>query len=143
MSDKPRTCRATKDNGEPCQSPFVQDNGFCAAHDPEADPGEMRRRGRRGGEVTKERMQRHQGLDPDELPELVTHADAKAWLEIVGRAVTTGRLETNAANAAIRAIREWVQAHQGEVYDEKLKEIEEQLAAIQQAQGERSLRSVR
>ena len=69
----------------------------------------MAERGRKGGLATK-RKAAGPGLDPAELPKLRTHEDAQNWLETIGRAVATGRLSDRQAQAAIRAIAEWVRA---------------------------------
>ncbi|MCH7562381.1 MAG: hypothetical protein IH968_01040 [Gemmatimonadetes bacterium] len=67
----------------------------------------MAQRGRKGAEATAKKL-RGVGLDPAELPNLRTHEDAQGWLETIGRAVATGRLSDRQAQAAIRAVSEWV-----------------------------------
>ena len=69
----------------------------------------MAERGRRGGLATKRRGM-SPGLAAEELPKLQSHEDAQAWLETIGRAVATGRLSDRQAQAAIRAVAEWVKA---------------------------------
>jgi hypothetical protein len=70
------------------------------------------------------------GLDPDELPPLDSHDAAKTWLEIIGRAVTTGRLGDKAAQAAIRAVRNWLEAEADRLEREKIREMEEAIEEL-------------
>ena len=51
------------------------------------------------------------GLDTDELPALKSHADAQVWLEVIGRAVLTGRITDRIAQAAVKAVSEWIKAY--------------------------------
>ena len=87
----------------------------------------MAERGRKGGQATKKKLS-SPGLEADELPPLKTHEDAQAWLETIGRAVATGRLSDRQAQAAIRAVSEWVKAEgeraTAEVVDELRAEVE-------------------
>jgi hypothetical protein len=106
------TCKATRDDGEPCRSPFVGEDGYCDAHRP-GGREVVRERARRGGYARGQ--QGPPGLEAEELPALEDHRDAKLWLERIGRAVCTGRLGDSQANAAIRAVSEWVRAHEGEL----------------------------
>ena len=48
------------------------------------------------------------GIDPDELGPLETLADARRWLEVIGRAVVSGQVSDRAARAALRAVSEWM-----------------------------------
>lgn len=130
MSDRD-TCQGTKENGEPCPSPFVNENGYCDAHDPDTPEDEMAERGRRGAEVSNARRRHQDQLLPDELPELRSHDDAKIWLEVLGRAVATGRIERDEADPAIRAVREWVQAHEGGLVGEKLEVLQEKVEELE------------
>ena len=82
----------------------------------------MAERGRRGGLATK-RKTASPGLGPDELPELRSHQDAQSWLETIGRAVATGRLPDRQAQAAIRAVSEWVKAEGERATSEVLIEL--------------------
>ncbi len=103
------TCAGRKVDGTACQSPFVvAGSRFCSAHQPDGGREEMRRRGRLGA-LTQQRA-RSGGLDEDELPDLQTHQDAKAWLEITGRAVACGRMREAAGQCVIRAIEAWIRA---------------------------------
>lgn len=71
------------------------------------------------------------GLRPEELPPLVDHADAKAWLDTLGRAVATGRLRERPAQAAIRAVSEWVKAHGEELVAEDVERLRDRLETLE------------
>lgn len=70
----------------------------------------MAERGRKGAEATARKL-RGEGIDPDALPPLDSHEAAQTWLEVIGRAVTARKLSHNEANAAIKAVSEWVKTH--------------------------------
>lgn len=111
-----RRCQGTTDEGRPCGAPSALVNpetGYCGAHGPGATE-RMRLAGKKGAEASKASRQPH-GMEAGELPPLAGHAEAKLWLERIGRAVATGRLKTRPAQAAIRAVSEWVKAHEGEM----------------------------
>lgn len=112
MADRP-VCGAEKDDSTPCQSPFIGDDGLCDAHRP-GGREVMHERARRGG-ISRALQNGPPGLEAEELPPLESHGDAKRWLEVVGRAVCTGRLGDKETNAAIRAVSEWGRAHEGEL----------------------------
>lgn len=101
----PDTCRGTKADGAPCESPVVGQDGFCPAHG-EDGRERMAEIGRKGAEATA-RKHRRGGLDPGDLPPLTDHASAETWTDVIGRAVVTGRIGHNEAKAALRAVREW------------------------------------
>lgn len=133
-------CQAVKDNGEPCQATpeFVDpETGFCPAHDP-TRPNEMKERGRSGGLKSAEVRRKAKGLHPDELPDLRTHEDAKIWLEVVGRAVSTGRLGDREAQAAIRAVSEWVKTAAEEATREVVDELKAEIDRLKDEVDERS-----
>lgn len=128
---KLETCRGTKNNGEPCPSPFVNENRYCDTHDPETPEDEMAERGRRGAEVSNSRRRHQDELLPEELPEFESHEDAKLWLDTLGRAVATGRIERREADPAIRAVQAWVSTHEGALVEEKLAAQQERIAQLE------------
>lgn len=71
------------------------------------------------------------GLAPEELPPLESHAEAKAWLEAIVRAVAIGRLEERPAQAAIRTVSEWVKAHEGELTALVVEELQDEVERLQ------------
>lgn len=128
--DRPR-CGYIKDSGEPCESPVVDQSGRCPAHRPGGEQ-EMRERASRGGQAAAEaRRSGPEVLDPEELGELDSYADAKRWLTIVARGVLSGAIDQSRANAATRALTRWVSAHESEIADEKLAELERRLEQIE------------
>ena len=103
-------CKGVTRAGEPCRAPehMVDQSGFCHAHGPAARE-RMAERGRKGA-LSLRRKVKGSGLTEDDLGALESHQDAKRWLETIGRAVATGRLGDRAAQAAIKAVSEWVKA---------------------------------
>ncbi len=101
----------------------------------------MAERGRRGGLATKRRFS-SPGLEPNELPELKTHADAQLWLEIIGRAVATGRLSDRQAQAAIRAVAEWVRAEGERATAEVVNDLKADIARMKAELSGGPIRSV-
>lgn len=124
------TCRGTNAEGEPCTSPFTGPDGWFDAHRP-GNEGEMAERGRRGAEVANSRRRHADDLQPEELPELESHEDAKLWLDTLGRAVATGWIERREADSAIRAVQAWVSTHEGALAEEKLAALQERIAQLE------------
>lgn len=124
------TCRATKENGDPCRSPFVNESGYCDAHDPDRDPEEMAERGRKGAEVTKERREAR-AFDVDSLPEIRDAEDVRVWGEAVARAVARGAIGETRGNTLSRLLRQIRGALEAEVGD-KIEELRSELAAVEE-----------
>ena len=135
-------CRGRKADGNACGalSHLLDENGLCPAHRP-GGREEMAERGRKGGLATKRRMA-SRGLDPAELPELRTHEDAQSWLETLGRAVATGRLSDRQAQAAIRAVSEWVKAEGERATAEVVNELRSDLDRVKSEIASGSIRAV-
>lgn len=140
-------CSETTSRGEPCNAPpelVDQETGFCRSHGPGAS-NLLSAQGRKGAETTARKLQ-GDGLDPDELPPLDSHANAKIWLEIIGRAVTSRRLIHNEARVAIQAVSEWVKTEgeraTAEVLTELRSEVErlKKQMAVQKVQGLRAVK---
>lgn len=133
-----RICGYIKDDGKPCSSRFVKQEpteeelenyeDVCTAHRPGYED-QMQERRKKAAKTRWKNAHENEGLMPDELPPLETHEDAKMWLEAIGRAVATGRLEDRSAQAAIRAVSEWVKTEgeraTREVIDDLKDEIEQ------------------
>ena len=139
-------CRALKADGTPCLAPEAlvdPETGLCPSHAPGSSE-RLSEQGKRGAEATARRL-RGEGLDADELPPLDSHANAKRWLEIIGRAVTSRRLIHNEARVAIQAVSEWVKT-EGEhktsmVLDELRAEVERLKREL--SGGRKNLRAVK
>ena len=70
---------------------------------------------------------RRTGLNPDDLPTLDGPQTAARWLDVVGRAVATGRLGHREGATVVRAVEAFLRAHEaGSMSDE----IERLTAAI-------------
>lgn len=106
------------DSGDPCQSFASCDEcGKCWAHC-EHNEEERAAARRKGGHMTAKKRNEGEGLSADELPPLTDHEAAEVWTDAIGRAAATGRLPANAAQASLRAVREWRESHEsGEVSD--------------------------
>ena len=103
-------CKGVKADGTPCgiDPRFVDETGYCAAHNPEKGSAWMSELGKRG----KQAQMADDGVSESELGALDTVEDAQRWLQVVGAAVATGRLSDRRAQAAVRAVSEWVKAHE-------------------------------
>lgn len=128
-------CRGEKADGTACGAlpHLLDEDGLCPAHRPGGREA-MAERGRRGGLANK----RNAGLSPSELPTLTCHADAQGWLETIGRAVATGRLSDRQAQAAIRAVAEWVKAEGERVTVEVVDELRDEIDRVKAEIASRS-----
>lgn len=84
-------------------------------------------RARRGGAAKARKLRRKDGLAPEELPPLDSHADAEHWLEVIGRAAVTGRVGHHEAKAGISAVRQWLRAREKGAVAEKLEDLHDAL----------------
>jgi len=120
-------CQHVKDDGERCGVTFgLSDNGFCLHHDPERIEEAQAAR-KRGGEATAKKL-RKSGLDADDLPPLTSHEAAEIWTDRIGRAAATGSLPSSAAQAALRAVREWRESHESGEVSNRLESLLDALA---------------
>ncbi len=71
-------------------------------------------------------------MSPGDLPPLTTHAEAKLWLERIGRAVATDQLTDRAAQEAIRAVSEWVKAHEGDLTARMVGDLQGEVNRLEQ-----------
>lgn len=120
------TCKATRDDGQPCTSPIVGPDGYCHAHGP-GGREKLQEAGRRGGRATARRI-KGGGLDEDELPPLTDADAAETWCDVVGRAAVTGRIGHNEAKAALRAVREWRESREAGAVSERLDALDAALS---------------
>ena len=133
----PRRCAGTRADGTPCQAPenlVDPDTGLCPSHSPGA-PERLSEAGRKGAEATRRKHFTPSALDPDDLPPLRDHDSAKLWLERIGRAVATGTLSDRSATAAIRAVSEWLKAHEGALVAEDVQALRDRLEALESELG--------
>lgn len=97
-----------------CGAAGVGKDGLCKAcrierdEGPEAKREYMAKIGRRGAYSLH--SQKAKGLDEKELPPLESHEDAKQRLDLISRAVLTGRIGDRPAQAAIRGVEAWLKA---------------------------------
>ena len=135
-------CKHVGPDGKGCRAPkqFVDDSGYCHAHGP-GSAETMAQRGRKGAEATAKKL-RCVGLGPHELPDLRTHEDAQNWLEIIGRAVAVGRLSDRQAQAAIRAVAEWVRAEGERATAEVINELRSEVDRVKSEMASRSIKAV-
>ena len=67
-------------------------------------------------------------LDTHDLGDLETPADAQRWASIIAGATVTGRLSSNAASVALKALQAWLESHEQVALFERLAELEAQMA---------------
>ena len=130
-------CAGLNVKGEPCESPFVGKEGFCNAHGPGGQE-RMKRLAQKGGIKSRQPS----GLDPNELGPLETHENAQAWLETLGRAVACGRLSDRQAQAAIRAVGEWVRTAGERATSEVLIELRDEIDRVKAEIASTSIKAV-
>lgn len=145
MTDSEQRCGHPKDDGEPCPTPIAlcSSCGRCRSHcaySEACDYSEEQVRAARSkgarARNAKARGDDPAGLEPDELPPLKDHDAAKSWLEVIGRAVTTGRLGNREAQAAIRAVHTWLNAEAEQVTREELDELRSAVERLQDEVGD-------
>lgn len=126
------SCKGTTREGVPCRAPehMVDASGFCHAHGPGARD-RMAERGRKGA-ISLRRKVTGSGLSEEALGPLTTHADAKRWLELIGRAVACGKLGDRAALAAIKAVSEWVKAEGERVASNVLEQLRHEVDRLKE-----------
>ena len=128
MNTKRRRCAGTNAQGGACQSPMVGEDGYCTAHR-DGGSAAMAERGRKGAESLRKHW-RGQVLDEKELPPLRTPQDVEQWLEVIGRAVATGRLSHNQGRTIATTVREWLKAHEAGKVSQKIEELSEAVAKL-------------
>lgn len=125
-----RSCQHVKDDGTRCNAPsqFVDSaTSLCWTHSEEGRE-KAREAAKKGGEATARKL-RGKALQEGELPPLTNAGAAETWCDIVGRAVVTGRLSHNQAQAALRAVREWRESHDKGKVSDRLDALMDALAA--------------
>lgn len=135
-------CTATNKDGEQCQVEghlVDPETGLCATH---ADPERFREVQRKGGKAVQESWAR-KGLDDDELPPLDSYAAAKAWLELVGRAVATGRLKDRDGSVIVRSVQEWTRAHGDELTSQVVSKLKARIEELESELKRAKVRAVR
>lgn len=120
------TCKGTRDDGSECESPIVGSDGYCPAHRPEGRE-KLREAARKGGQATARRFS-GDGLEDADLPPLDSPQAAERWLEAVGRAVAVGKLGHNQGRTVVRAVREFLRAHDKGQVSETLSDLLDALA---------------
>ena len=94
----------------------------------------MSKRGRKGAEATAKRFHA-KALDSNDLPPLDSPQAAETWLETIGRAVATGRLAHQDADAVTRAVREWLRAHDAGAVSAQLEALEATVNRLKSGKG--------
>ena len=136
-------CKGITRSGEPCRAPehMVDESGYCHAHGPGARE-RMAERGRKGA-LSLRRKVKGSGLTEEDLGALGSYEDAKRWLETIGRAVATGRLGDRAAQAAIKAVSEWVKAEGERLTATVVEEVWEEVERLKAELGRKRRRDLR
>lgn len=124
-------CSATNADGTPCRSPssFVDpETGLCPSHSENASE-RLSEYGRKGAEATAKKLQRD-GLEDHELPPLDSPQAAERWIEVVGRAVATGRMSHREGKALARLVREWLRTHEAGAVADRVDDLQEKVAKL-------------
>lgn len=125
-------CNGTNTSGEPSGAPpelVDSETGYCPAHSAEGRD-RMKEIASRGGKAAAAKASG--GLHPDDLTELASFEDAKARLDLISRAVLSGRIESKVAQAAIRAVSEWVATEGERAANEDLEALAEELERLKE-----------
>lgn len=132
------TCAGLTGDGAPCRvppkllsGPDAEGRWWCASHDP--DPVVRQQQAlasQRGAAATRARHRKLRALDRGELGPLDTPEDAQRWAATIARAVAEGRLAQGAANAATRALNQWLNARDLNVRESRLRKLENEVARL-------------
>lgn len=132
-----RKCSATNADGTPCGAPesFVDPStGLCPSHSENASE-RLSEYGRKGAKATAKKLQRD-GLEDHELPPLDTPQAAERWIEVVGRAVATGRMSHNEGRTLARLVREWLRTREAGEMADRVDELQEKVAKLKRGELE-------
>lgn len=125
MPKQDTTCQGTRDDGEPCQSKIINDEGFCVAHRP-GGKDELSRRGKKGGTIAQHLKGNR--VTREDLGPLDTYEDVQRWCYQVALGVAEGRMKEKAANSIVRVLKVWAEAEAEsrtvEIVDELQDEID-------------------
>jgi uncharacterized protein involved in exopolysaccharide biosynthesis len=124
-------CRGTNAGGEPCASPeHLVAAGYCPAHR-NGGQERMREIGILGGNA-KAAKEAGQAFTAEELTALVDLDDAMRALDAIRVAAMSRRLTHAEANAASKAVSEWVKAYMARTTQRLVNELQAELTATKQ-----------
>ena len=135
-----RRCASTKNNGDPCgvtPDLLIEDEQtpgtwWCFNHHPAYEEEREAARSR-GGIRSALKARRHRYLDPSDLGDLDTPADAKRWSVVIARGLATGTLSSAAGQAALKAVEAFLRSLEAVDVSARLAALEQrQLEAEQQ-----------
>lgn len=121
-------CKGVTKAGKPCQSPFVDRDGYCPAHGTDGS-ARMRHRGQKGGTVTGQRWS-GAGLPRDRLGPLETVTDAQRWLRLIAEGVGARELTHSEGGSMVQSVRAWMLAEDLRLRGEDLSELRKQVAEL-------------
>ena len=102
---------------------------WCNSHDPDPVVAETRKLGQARGSL-RTQMRFKRGLDAVELGSLTSAEDAKRWSAVIATAAACGRITPSQANAAIRAVHEFLRSHDQDVKENELSDLKRDVAAL-------------
>ena len=94
-------------------------------------PDIHRENGAKGGEAKASHLREEQRAVARQLPPLDSVENAMKRLELINDATVSGVLAGSVAGAAVRACEVWLKAHAQEVDARRLKELERQIASLE------------
>lgn len=120
-----RVCGFEKEDGDTCRTEF----GLCSCHGECFSHAPCRKEAREAARQKGGHNAARAGpLQADDLPPLHSAEAAEVWCDVVGRAAATKRINADAANAALRAVREWRQARETGEMSDRLEALTDALA---------------
>ena len=124
-------CKATKSDGTPCQSPFVDpETGYCASHGP-GSAGRMSARGRRGAEALAVKNRGRGTVDSEKAPAPPeTMEDAARIASWACHGVYTGLLDPRVGQQTAALLREFRTATKESDLAARMQKMEARLAEL-------------
>jgi len=127
-------CAGTRKDGSPCgvdPDLLLEDDEqpgvihWCFNHHPAYEAERELARSRGGhSKAAKDRRSGSRFLTTHDLGDLETPADALRWSQVIAGSVVTGKLGSNAAAVALKALEAWVKAHEAVDLEARLAELE-------------------
>ena len=114
-------CQSPRADGQPCESVLAGADGFCPVHSPECRE-RFRVAQSLGGQATAAKFA-GAAFTAEEVTALATIDDAKLALDQIRIAAMTRRLTHAEANAASKAVAEWVKADSAAQTDRVVNEL--------------------
>lgn len=120
-------CLGLNAKGQPCEHPVVGPDGYCPAHT-EGGAEHMREIAAKGGNALREKLALP-GYAEGEVPRVTSLEEAKSALADIHVAVLTRRITDKEAQAATKAVAEWIKGDNATTSNTLVKELRAELDA--------------